>query len=190
MQSFNASTPICSMLFNNLSGYDLHFIVRQLGNDTKSISVIPNTEENLISFTKYILPEFQIRFFDTCRFMQSSLKTVTNNLARGDKSKFRETAKIFASNDMKYVTQKGFYPCEYTDSWEKLDDSSPSPKEGFYNRLLEKHIKHENYKSAERVWEHFGFKILGEYSDWYMKVDVRRAMCLRILGIYVWTHMA
>ncbi|VVC38659.1 Ribonuclease H-like domain [Cinara cedri] len=73
---------------------------------------------------------------------------------------------------MEYVTQKGFYPFEYTDSLEKLDEPSLPPKEGFYNRLLEAHIKDENYKYAERVWEHFGFKTLGEYSDRYMKVDV------------------
>ncbi|VVC26676.1 Ribonuclease H-like domain [Cinara cedri] len=85
-----------------------------------------------------ISPKFQIRFLDTCHFMQSSLKILSSNLARGDKSKFGETAKIFASNYMEYVTQKRFYPYEYTNSWEKLDEPSLPHKEGFYNRLLKK----------------------------------------------------
>lgn len=51
--------------FHNLSGHDSHFIITQLAFDTKSINVIPNTEEKLISFTKYISNSFQIRFVDS-----------------------------------------------------------------------------------------------------------------------------
>jgi len=34
--------------FHNLSGYDSHFLITQLGYDTHSINVIPNTEEECI----------------------------------------------------------------------------------------------------------------------------------------------
>lgn len=178
--------------FHNLSGYDSHFIITQLGNDTQSITVIPNTEEKLISFAKYISPKFQIRFLDTFRFMESSLEKLASNLAVGDNSKFKETAKIFTPNDMSYVTRKGFYPYEYTDRWEKLDEPSLPPKEEFYSTLLERHIKDEDYEYAQRVWKHFGFKTLGEYSEWYMKVDVMllcdvfenfRDLCLNTYGV-------
>lgn len=66
---------------HNLSNYDGHF---ELGYDTKSISVIPNTEEKLISFSKYISNNFVIRFIDTLRFMASSLDKLANNLATPD----------------------------------------------------------------------------------------------------------
>lgn len=35
---------------HNLSNYDAHFIVTELGYDTKTISVIPKTEENIYHF--------------------------------------------------------------------------------------------------------------------------------------------
>lgn len=38
--------------FHNLYHYDAHFIVTELGYDENSISVIPNSEENFISFSK------------------------------------------------------------------------------------------------------------------------------------------
>jgi len=66
--------------FHNLSNYDAHFIVTELGYDTKSISVIPNTEEKYISFTKYITKMFSVRFIDTFRFLASSLSTLSSNL--------------------------------------------------------------------------------------------------------------
>lgn len=61
---------------HNLSRYDGHFIVTELGYDTNTISVIPNSEENYISFSKYIDNKFSVRFIDTCRFMSTSLASL------------------------------------------------------------------------------------------------------------------
>jgi len=47
---------------HNLSKYDAHFIVTELGYDNNRISVIPNSEDNFISFIKYINNEFTVRF--------------------------------------------------------------------------------------------------------------------------------
>ncbi|KAF0702047.1 Uncharacterized protein FWK35_00037132, partial [Aphis craccivora] len=82
---------------HNLSKYDAHFIVTELGYDKKSITVIPNTEENYISFSKRVMPDFSVRFLDSCRFMASSLAELAGNLLTrpGDFEKFRETAKVF-----------------------------------------------------------------------------------------------
>jgi len=89
---------------HNLSNYDAHFIVRELDYDTKSISVIPNTEEKYISFSKYISNTFTIRFIDTFRFMASRLSTLASNLITPGFEKFRETSKMFAPEDMSLVT--------------------------------------------------------------------------------------
>ncbi|XP_025412854.1 uncharacterized protein LOC112685238 isoform X2 [Sipha flava] len=70
------------------------------------------------------------------------------------------------------VTRKGIYCYEYTDGWEKLNEKCLPEKKNFYNTLTETHIDTEDYEHAKRVWEHYNFKCLGEYSDWYMKVDV------------------
>ncbi|XP_050545446.1 uncharacterized protein LOC126907851 [Daktulosphaira vitifoliae] len=70
--------------FHNLSNYDGHFIVTQLGYDDKPITVIPNSEEKFISFSKYVAKAFKIRFVDSNRFMASSLSKLVENLAKGD----------------------------------------------------------------------------------------------------------
>jgi hypothetical protein len=157
---------------HNLSNYDAHFIVQELGFDEKAITVIPNSEEKYISFSKYVSNTFTVRFIDTFRFMASSLSTLASNLVTKDLLKFRETAKIFTHTDLPLVTRKGVYPYEYTDSWARLEETSLPSKEDFYSTLCEKDIDEEEYEHAKKVWSHFGCRTLGEYSDLYLKVDV------------------
>jgi len=158
--------------FHNLSNYDAHFIVTELGYDARSISVIPNSEEKFISFSKYISNNFSLRFIDSCRFMASSLSTLATNLHSADYEKFRETRKNFIHDDIPLVTRKGVFPYEYTDSWAKLDEERLPKKDDFYSTLIETDIKDSEYEHAEWVWNHFGCKSLGEYSDLYLKIDV------------------
>ncbi|XP_003243221.1 uncharacterized protein LOC100569006 [Acyrthosiphon pisum] len=158
---------------HNLSNYDAHFIVTNLANDDNNrISVIANTEEKYISFSKYINNSFSVRFIDTCRFMASSLAHLAENLSSANFDKFREVAKVFAPSEMSLVTRKGVYPYEYTDSWDKLQVPSLPDKFQFYSALTETHVCDEDYDHATRVWNHFGCTTLGAYSDLYLKVDV------------------
>jgi len=159
---------------HNLSNYDAHFIVTNLAcdDDNNRISVIANTEEKYISFSKYINNSFSVRFLDTCRFMASSLAHLAENLTSANFDKFREVAKVFAPSEMELVTRKGVYPYEYTDSWDKLDATSLPDKFQFYSALTETHVSDEDYSHATRVWNHFGCTSLGAYSDLYLKVDV------------------
>lgn len=157
---------------HNLSNYDAHFIVTELGYDTHSISVIPNSEEKFISFSKKIYLDFSIRFIDTFRFMSSSLSTLASNLVTSDFSKFRETAKVFTAEDLPLVTRKGVYPYEYTDSWAKLEETCLPRKEEFYSSLTETNINDKDFEHATKVWDHFKCDTLGEYSDLYLKIDV------------------
>jgi len=94
---------------HNLSNYDGHFITTELGYDDQSISVIPNTEEKFIYFSKYISNEFVVRFIDTLRFMGSTLENSARNLETPDLSNVRETSKVFSDEDMKLVTRKGIF---------------------------------------------------------------------------------
>lgn len=175
--------------FHNLSGYDSHLFIRQLGIDGKPIRIIPNTEEKLISFSKQITKDFHIRFVDTFRFMASSLDKLSNNLGQ---SNFKETLKVFSPAEIDLVTRKGFFPYQFVDCWSKLDDVQLPPKTEFYNTLSEQHISDADYAHAIRVWDHYKFNSLGEYSDWYLKVDVLllcdvfenfRYICLKTYGL-------
>lgn len=179
--------------FHNMSHYDSHFIVKQFGYDTKSIHVIPNSEEKYISFSKHISNRFCIKFIDTFRFMATSLEKLAKNLS-SDVTRFREVRKIFNLTDIYLVTRKGVFPYEYIDCWEKLEETKLPPIKKFYNSLKEEDISTEDYQHAHNVWNHFGFKNLGEYSDWYLKVDVLlltdifenfRDLCMETYGLDV-----
>ena len=84
---------------------------------------------------------------------------------------------------------KGVYPCEYMDSWKKLDETALSPKQDFYSYLNLEDISDEDYAHAQKVWDVFEIKNLGEYHDLYVQSDTLlladvyenfRNMCLDI----------
>ncbi|KAL4091045.1 hypothetical protein QTP88_025786 [Uroleucon formosanum] len=160
------------VFLHNLTNYDAHFLITELGYDTNTISVIPNSEEKFISFSKYINNTFTIRFIDTLRFMASSLSSLASNLLTSDFEKFRETSKHFSSEDMPLVTRKGVYPYEYINSLDKLKETHLPEKEDLYSALTKEYIKEEDYIHAKAVWKHFSYTTLGEYSDLYLKIDV------------------
>lgn len=130
--NFKRRTPnYIPCYFHNLTNYDAHFIIAQLGYDENLISVIPTTQEKCISFSKNISTTFSIRFLDTLRFMYSSLNNLADNLSRAGQSQFRETKKHFKINDLNLVTRKGVFPYEYTDNWEVHDEVTLPPMDNF-----------------------------------------------------------
>ena len=58
------------------------------------------------------------------------------------------------------------------DSWERFSETRLPGKEKFYSKLNDEHITDEGYAHAQRVWEAFGCKKLGDYHDLYLKTDV------------------
>ena len=66
------------------------------------------------------------------------------------------------------------------------------PKQAFYSYLYEEDITDEDYRRAQRIWEHFNIKNIGEYHDLYLMTDVYlltdvfenfREMCLNYYGL-------
>ena len=50
------------------------------------------------------------------------------------------------------------------DSWEKFDKTSLPHQEAFYSKLNEEGISDTDYAHAQKVWEVFEIKNIGEYS--------------------------
>ena len=48
------------------------------------------------------------------------------------------------------------------DSWKRFEEGSLPDKESFCNELNNKHITHEDYEHAQRVWSTFNIKNLYE----------------------------
>ena len=57
------------------------------------------------------------------------------------------------------------------DSWERFDKTTSPSKEAFYSNLNLEDISDEDYEHAQKVWDVFETKNLGEYYDLYVQSD-------------------
>jgi hypothetical protein len=156
------------VVLHNLSGYDSHFIIPELGRDDGAIDVLATTMEKFISFSKKI-GKIKLRFVDSFRFMPSSLMKLSENLRNED---LIETKKIVPDNKMDLVIRKGVYPYDYIDGLHRFDETSLPSIDKFKSKLNDSEISMEDYQHALRVWTEMDMKTLGEYSDLYVKIDV------------------
>jgi len=164
------------IIFHNGSNYDFKFIIRKLYKITKNIKVIPLTDEKYLSFTIQI-PDTGIKlcFIDSYRFMDSSLEKLTKNLLcrDGGIQNFKHTLEHFNQNSfLELIIQKGVFPYEYLDSFEKLNDTSLPPIEAFHSSLNDSNITTEDYQRALKVWNLTNCNTLKDYLEVYLTVDV------------------
>ena len=66
---------------------------------------------------------------------------------------------------------KDVYLYEHMDSWERFDETSLPDKEIFYSNLNIKYIKDVDYRYAQKVFEEFKLRNLGDYHDLYVQSD-------------------
>ena len=94
--------------------------------------------------------------------------------------------------DLDLLTEKGVYPYDYMTDVSKFDETALPSKQAFYSYLYEEDITDEDYRRAQRIWEHFNIKNIGEYHDLYLMTDVYlltdvfenfREMCLNYYGL-------
>ena len=57
------------------------------------------------------------------------------------------------------------------DSWERFNETSLPPKESFYSELNLEDISDKDYLHAQKVWDVFEIRNLGEYHDLYVQAD-------------------
>ena len=170
------------MAFHNLSGYDSHLFIKELGFSEGNINCIPNNEERYISFTKKIEVGsymnkkgetkslyHKIRFIDSFKFMAASLDSLVNNLP---KDAFNIVNREYKGENLELLTRKRVYPYDYMDTLEKLKETELPPKEGFYSKRNNEGISDEDYTHARKVWETFEMKTLEDYHNLYNKLDV------------------
>ena len=112
---------------------------------------------------------FKIVFKDSLKFMGSSLGALVNNLP---KDSFKNLDRYYTPEQAELIRQKGFYPYEYMDTEDKLNDTKLPPREAFYSRLSGKGIGKEDYKHAWNVWNTFNMKTFKEYHELYNETDV------------------
>ena len=163
----NYSIPV---FFHNLKNYDSHIIISTVGKHTSRLSVIPQNYEKFISFSYD-----HLKFLDSASFLAASVETLVSNLYdKGlGKHKFEHTLKhCKKKKHVDLLLQKGVYPYDYMDSWERFEETKLPPKSKFYSKLNESDISDEDYEHGQKVWETFGCKTLGDYHDLYVESDV------------------
>lgn len=162
------------IVFHNLSGYDCHLFIKQLGVAPGAIKILPKTKENYISFTKFIPiskeESIQLRFIDSFKFLGTSL----DKLAKSMKTKEFSFLSSYFPNEFEFelLTRKGVYPYDHMSELKCYDQLSLPCKESFFNSVTNEDISNEDYEHAKKVWNTFSIKNLGEYTDLYLKTDV------------------
>ena len=172
----NIKIPV---IFHNFRGYDSHFIMQQIGEIAKkhtytnkkgqkvemNINAIPNNMEKYMAF----MLGNHLVFLDSFQFMSSSLDNLVNNLP--DEA-LKYTKQEFKNEKFELMKQKGVYPYDHMDSFEKFKQKELPTKEQFFSILNNKSISDEDHQHALNVWNTFKLKTMGEYHDLYLKSDV------------------
>ena len=181
-------TPI-PVFFHNLKNYDSHHLISAIGRTEEKktavtdkngqaiigkdkpvtvtdgkISAIVQNMEKLISFSWG-----QFRFVDSYAFLSSSLGQLVANTPKANLSITRSYIEQAKFN---LITQKGVYPYEYMDSFDRFEETQLPPKENFYSSLTDESISDSDYQHAQEVWTTFNCKNLKDYHDVYLGSDV------------------
>ena len=168
------------MFFRNLKNYDAHLIIsnlEKLNTKKDQLSVIAQNSEKFVTFELK-----QLQFKDSFSFLSSSLdKLVKLTKYEGNEKrtnwqenfKYSRTSKYIKSDEcLDLLTDKGVYPYDYFDNFNKFNEKELPPIEEFYSKLTEEHIKQEEYERAQKIYKHFNIQNLGEYHDLYLQTDV------------------
>ena len=146
---------ILPVVFHNLQGYDAHLFIKQLSRLPGELNCIPSTEEKYILFPKKtkvdeyisrrtgetVSVNFEIRFIDSMKFLQTSLAKLVKNLESDD---FHNT-KAIIKNNAELFESKGVYPYDYVTSIETFSETSLPPKSEFYSKLNDEDITEDEY---------------------------------------------
>jgi hypothetical protein len=179
------NTYVIPVVFHNLSGYDAHFIIKEIATAFEGkVDLLPINKEKYISFTKHVARTgertesdevrncIRLRFIDSYKFLNSSLEKLASFLNINQLKILRSEFSSLSNEDFELLTRKGIFPYEYVDHADKLNDLCLPPRESFYSSLTEQMVSQQDYAHAENVWQRFSIESLGEYSDLYLKTDV------------------
>ena len=172
----NLKIPV---IFHNLRGYDSHFIMQRIGEIANkhgytnkrgekqdlNINAIPINMEKYMAF----MLGNHLTFIDSFQFMSSSLDKLVSNLPKDD---LIYTSKDFKGERLDLMSQKGVYPDNFMDNFEKFNQMELPTKNKFYSILNDQHITDDEYDHAKKVWKTFNIKTMGEYHDLYLMSDV------------------
>ena len=119
-------------------------------------------------------------FIDSMQFLDSSLDKLVKKLSDED---FKYLVEQFGSENLELLKQKGDYPYEYMNSFERFNEEKLPARKYFYSstkdgkngddgKISDGHIGFKDYLTFEKIWDNFNMKNMGDYHDHYLKKDV------------------
>jgi len=198
-----------TVLFHNLKGYDSHFLMKNLKPYHGNVMILGDNTEKIksLSLRQHHYHEgqrrrYEIRFIDSFAFLSSSLDTLTKLAIDFNEDPADQNGQGLVKNlpwTTKYLNnairktgipkvllkkvclRKGYFPYEYLDSLDKLDQPLFDEDgefllepEDFYSHLANKCSQDlvVKVKWAEMISRGMGFTTLREYHDFYLAMDV------------------
>ena len=112
--------------------------------------------------------------------MNSSLDKLVKNLSDED---FKYLVEEFGSKNLELLKQKGAYPYEYMNSFERFNEEKLPARKCFFSstkkgkidndgKISDGHISFKDYLTCEKIWDKFDVKNMGDYHNYYLKKDV------------------
>ena len=180
------TTRFLPVFFHNLSRYDAHHIIKYLKlNDGEKLSAIAKNDETYISFSLDIPMErfksklgqnvvlyHSLRFLDSFQFMSQRLDSLAKTVDKNDFKLLSAGFPNIGDDLFQRLTQKGFFPYNSLDSFEKFKEPFPPHGPLWYNTLSKAiEVTKEQQNFALEVYNAFNCKNLGDYHDIYLRTD-------------------
>ena len=162
------------VIFHNLRGYNSHLIFNELDKIDVKVKVTPNGLEKYME----LFSNKNLVFIDSMQFINSSLYKLVKNLSDED---FKYLLEEFGSQNLELLKQKGDYPDEYMNSFERFNEEKLPARKYFYSSIKDEKIGDDgkisdshisDYLTCEKAWDKFEMKNMGDYHHHYLKKDV------------------
>ena len=111
--------------------------------------------------------------------MNCSLDKLVKDLSAED---FKYLVEELNSENLELLKQKGDYPNEYLNSYERFNEeklpakyfysSTKDRKVGDDGKILDGHIRVKGYLMCKKIWDKFEMKYMGDCHNHYLKKDV------------------
>ena len=119
-------------------------------------------------------------FTEGMQFMNSSLDKLVKNLSDED---FKYLVEEFGSENLELLKQKGDYPYEYMNSFERFNEEKLPARKYFYSstkdgkigddgKISDGHISLKDYLTCKKICDKFNMNEMGDHHNHYLKKDV------------------
>ena len=116
---------------------------------------------------------------------------------------FKYLVREFGSENLEILKQKGAYPYEYMNSFERFNEEKLPARKYFFSstkkgkidddgKISDGHVSINDYLACKKIWDKFKMKDMGNYHDHYLKKDISLSVdvfekfittCLKYYGL-------